>query len=194
MRQVIIVGDACSGKSTVLRLLQQKGFRVLFEEGLPVIPPDVEQDKFLSNKWFIDYYRSREEGITVPTILEYALHFQYPFTVAQRRTGKITPGEEVMLISHLAHLTHTKPLTKDTIVFHLTLDNSIILSRLATKKLFKPASHVLYLDALREETQRYFSARATYYKMDTLGKQPEEIAQWIEDILSKENVQLSSSS
>ncbi len=186
MKHAIIVGDSCSGKSTVLQLLSQKGFRVVFENGLAKIPAETENDKSLSNKWFMDYYHQREKDVAVPTLFEYSLHFQYPFTITQRRTRKITPGQEVMLISYLASLTHKEHLDPQTIVFHFILDNPIIISRLAQKKLFKPASHAVYLDTLREETQRYFSSRSKYYQIDTTGKSAEEIAQWVEGILKKE--------
>ncbi len=184
MGHAIIVGDACSGKSTVMELLSAKGFNVVFEEGLPVIPFEVENDKFLSNKWFIDYYHKREKNIVISTIFEYVLHFQYPFTIAQRKTGKITPGQEVMLVSYLSSL--TTPLDLSTLVFHFTLDNSTILSRLGEKKLFKPIGHTAYLDMLRSETQRYFSSRTRYFTIDVTSKTPQEVCEWVEEILKNE--------
>ena len=43
--KAVLIGDACSGKTTVLKLLHEKGYPVIFEEGWQNLPPEIEQDK-----------------------------------------------------------------------------------------------------------------------------------------------------
>src|SRR3989344_5105263 len=103
LRKIILVGDAASGKTTFLNGLSgQTGLKlhIIKEEGWKKIPPKTEADKYQSNLWFTKYYYTIENRVNNKTnvVLERGLWFQYPFTIAQYKSGKITKLQKARLL------------------------------------------------------------------------------------------------
>lgn len=187
--KVILVGDSCSGKTSVLRMLEERGFPVVFEEGWQLIPKDAERDKLKSNLWFTKYFFERERpfyGKNV--ILENCLHFQYPFTHAQHQAGKIILEQRDKALLLLDTLVTAIPLEPESMVIHLTCSSEQVCRRLETRGRLQEAGQVRYREILRDLTERYFQPRCRYHKIDTTSRGPDEVFSIVMEILSQEYV------
>ncbi|MBI4150218.1 deoxynucleoside kinase [Candidatus Woesearchaeota archaeon] len=190
--KVIIVGDACSGKTTILHMLQQNGYPVLLEEGWQLIPPKIEGNKLQSNLWFTRYYFNRERPFhNKDVILERCLHFQYPFTHAQFQAGKITMEQRDEALLLLDTLASAMPLEQDTVAIHLVCSSEHIWERLEARGRGQHTGQLWYWDSLRELTERYFSTRCKYYQLDTTTRTPEAVYAEVAAILSQAGFPLS---
>ena len=187
--KIILLGDSCSGKTTVLKMLQEKGYPVVFEEGLKRIPPEVEGNKLQSNLWFTKYYHERDRTLPLAlVILEYCLQFQYPFTEAQFQSGKITQEQREIALQLLDQHARDIPLEKETRVIHLVCSPEQIIERLQLRQMKDDAKQIHYRNILRHATEQYFGARCIYHKIDTSNLSPEEVYNAIVALFSQENI------
>ena len=177
--KIIITGDSCSGKTTILRALQEKGYSVVFEQGLQFIPPEIERNKLQSNLWFSQYYHQRDSSLSSAhfVIMEYCLQFQYPFSRAQLLSGKITKKEYDQACSLIDQLAVDLPLTKNDLVIHLVCSSEQIIQRLQNRQQKDDSKQTAYRTFLRQATQDYFSAQCSYHKIDTTLLHPEEVVE-----------------
>lgn len=184
--KIILVGDSCSGKTTILQMLQERGHPALLEEGWRLIPPEVERNKLQSNIWFTWYYFNRDRPFFEKNItLERCFHFQYPFTHAQFQTGKITVEERDEALRLLDTLGSALPLEENTIVIHLTCSPEQTWQRLQARGREQSPMQLAYWSLLRELTTRYFQPRSRYHLIDTTTKTPDEVCSEVLSILSQ---------
>lgn len=178
----LFVGDPCSGKSSVLRRLRDEGHVVVLEHGWEQIRPEVELDKQASNVWFCDYYHARDKKILeqystsdCDLSFERILQYQYPFSKAQLRSGKISKEEYDGLVKYIDTLVRDVPLRELT-VFHFLSDYRLTQKRLAERGIYKDETQFVYWDMVREETRSYFEPLATaYHVIDTVDRSLDEV-------------------
>ena len=169
--KILFVGDACSGKTTILKRLKEDGYPVILEEGWQTIPPEIEADKFQSFIWFTTYYYEREknlahEGKNKPLLIERPLHTHYPYAKAQLFSGKITEAQYKEEIAFLDSLAQQIPLNEETIVLHFVSSSEIIRARLEARGRKQNKKQEKYWDLMRQFTEEYFE-KCKYYKIDT---------------------------
>ena len=185
--KAILIGDPCAGKSTIIEQLKKEGYPVAIEDGIKKIPPLIEAEKLNSNLWFMDYYFKRDFPLkNKKAIHERYLHFQFPFTNAQAKFGKITPKENTYLIERLQRLAEQLPLEKESIVIHMICSNEQIQARLTKRNLHKKQDR--YWDILRQETEDFFKPRTKYYKIDTTRLTKEEAYVEVKNIFAENSV------
>ena len=155
--KIFFVGDACSGKTTILRRLKEEGYPVLLEEGWQAIPPEIEADKFQSFIWFTNYYYNREKLLGDKTIIiERPLLTHYPYAKAQFFSWKITEEQYQKEIAFLDTKIKKLPLDKDILVFHFICTNEKIRERLEARGRKQNKEQERYWDFMRQFTEEYF--------------------------------------
>ncbi len=175
MPLVVLVGDSCSGKTTVLGRLSKLGYAVVFEEGWKQIPRDIEVDKVRANEWFCEYFAQRDFNRSrTDVVLERCLQFQFPFTAAQYLSGKISASERDRILDIIDRLARKVPLPDDVQIIHLVCDSGLILKRLR-ERLGAMADQCTYWDTLRQETENYFQNFSGYSRIDTSCLAPDEV-------------------
>lgn len=178
--RTIIIGDPGSGKTTLLKHIQKLGGFVVFEKGRDLIPPKEESNKYLSNKWFCDYYFHRDKDIwNSDMFFEYSLHRQIPFTHAQYSVGKISKQEHALLLEYIEQLSIKLPI-QDSIVYHFTIPTDVINCRQELRGRTQSITQNNYYNILREETENYFKSQPVMYKKinthtEDLGRLAEEL-------------------
>lgn len=188
---IILVGDPCSGKSTVIQRLEKEGYAVAIEDGIKKIPLAVENDKMQAILWFTKYYferdrtieNNKEENKNKRIITERSVHFQYAHTNAQEKYGKITKEEKEYILKKIDEFAKQMPLEKETIVIQTICSNEQIQTRLRERKLQKKQDR--YWDILRHETEDFFKERTKYYKINTTNLSTEEVYAEVKKILSQ---------
>jgi len=191
--KVLFVGDACSGKTTVLKRLKEEGYPVILEEGWHTIPPEIEADKFQSFIWFTNYYFEREknlahEGKDKPLLIERPLHTHYPYAKAQFFSGKITEEQYKQETAFLDTLAKQIPLDKETIVLHFVCTSEIMRARLEARGRKQNKEQEKYWDFMRQFTEEYFM-KYNYYKIDTSLLTQEEAYNTVLTILITNNIE-----
>ena len=185
--QVIVVGDSCSGKSSVLLWLQKQGLLTLPEEGWKQIPYIEESNKARSNIWFCNYFFDRDQQYRGRSVIkERCLQYQFPFTCAQELAGKITPVEREKIIEQLNYLDRQLPLERDSVVIHFVCSSELVYERLKVR-IATMTRQTPYWDILRQQTKEYFQILGRYYQIDTTSKTIPEIGADVLEILSKEH-------
>ena len=185
--KTILIGDPCAGKSTIIEQLEKEKYCVAIEDGIKKIPPLIEAEKLNSNFWFMDYYFKRDFPLkNKKAVHERYLHFQFPFTNAQAKFGKITPKEHIYITERLQRLADQLPLEKESIVIHMICSNEQIQARLTKRNLHKKQDR--YWDILREETENFFKPRTKYYKIDTTPLSPQEVYAEVKKIFAENSV------
>ena len=187
--QVLVVGDSCSGKSSVLAWLQKQGLPVVFEEGWKHIPRIEEEDKARSNIWFCNYFFERDrQHLGQSVVMERCLQYQFPFTYAQELAGKITAAEREKIIEQLSHLADQLSLEQNIVVIHFVCDSALIHDRLK-ERLPATTNQKFYWDILRQQTKEYFQNLGRYYQINTTSKTIPEIGRAVLEILEREHFQ-----
>ena len=177
--KILFVGDACSGKTTILKRLKEDGYPVILEEGWQKIPLEIEADKFQSFIWFTNYYFEREknlkhEGKDKAILIERPLHTHYPYAKAQFFSGKITEEQYKQETAFLDSLATQIPLAEETTVLHFVCNSEIIRARLEARGRRQTKEQEKYWDLMRQFTEEYF-AKYMYYKIDTTTLSLDEI-------------------
>jgi len=187
MAKMILVGDAASGKSTFLRELKKirPDLNIFFEVGRQNIPVQIENNKFKSNLWFINYFYQRDKkALNLPNLfLERDFYFQYPFTETQFQTDLITAEQKKIIIKKMNRLTKGLPTDKDDLIIHLTCSNEIIRKRLKNRGLTKTKNKDRYWDILRAETEKYYSAKGDYFKLSASALTKKEVSEKLTKLL-----------
>ncbi len=185
--RTVLVGDSCAGKTTLLSSLAQLGYWVVFEEGWKKIPPAIEKNKSASNRWFINYFLERDkENGRKNGVWERCLEFQFPFTEAQYRAGKITVSEYEAVKDLLSSQVKKVSFSPETFIIHLTCSADLIQRRLQ-ERLGHMADQGEYWSILRHETEKYFERFPHYYKIDTTYLKPDEVLGRVLAIIKPEN-------
>ena len=185
--KILFVGDACSGKTTILRRLKEGGYPVILEEGWQTIPPEIEADKFQSFIWFTNYYFEREKNLAheekyKAIFIERPFHTHYPYAKAQFFSGKITEEQYKQEIAFLDSLATQIPLNKETVVLHFVSDSETMRARLEARGRKQTKEQEKYWDFMRQFTEEYFT-KYKYYKIDTTTLSLDETYREVKRIL-----------
>ncbi|MBI5072633.1 AAA family ATPase [Candidatus Woesearchaeota archaeon] len=187
--KVILVGDPCSGKSTVIKRLEKEGYAVAIEDGIKKIPLAVENDKIQAILWFTEYYFNRDKQSSTnkdkKIIAERSVHFQYAHTSAQAKYGKIRNEEKEHILKRIDEFAKQLPLEKETIVIQTVCSNEQTQTRLQERSLHKKQDR--YWNILRQETEDFFKEKTKYYKVDTTILSTEEVYGEVKRILKENN-------
>ncbi len=182
---IILVGDPCSGKSTIIRSLEREGYAVAIEDGIKKIPLAVENDKMQAILWFTAYYFERDKSVlgkeSKKMITERSVHFQYAHVNAQAKYGKITKEEAEHILKEINKFATQLPLKPGTIVIQTVCSNDQIQTRLTERSLHKKQDR--YWNILRQETEDFFKSRTKYYKIDTTDLSTEKVYAEVKKIL-----------
>ncbi len=188
---IMLVGDPCSGKSTIIKRLEKEGYLIAIEDGIKKIPLQIENDKMQAILWLIKYYFERDNENSHKTIItERGVQFQYPHTNAQAKYGKITKQEKEYILKKIDEFAKQMPLEKETIVIQTVCSNEQIQTRLTERNLHKKQDK--YWNLLREETEDYFKTRTKYYKIETTNLTIDEVYEEVKKILNESKITPSS--
>ncbi|MBI2990382.1 MAG: hypothetical protein HYY51_04350 [Candidatus Magasanikbacteria bacterium] len=185
---ITLLGDPCTGKSSILEQLAAQDKLVVFEEGWKRIPKEVEEDKPASHRWFCDYFFDRDKKALAthkeePIIFERVLHYQYPLGVAQYKSGKVRKKDFDLNNEYLDCLTRELHYGNVAVLYFLS-DYQTTIERLLERGIYKTKAQYRYWDLIREETRAYFGTWESYFQINTVGKSLEQVYEQFNTILS----------